>query len=563
MAIFLMLSVASNEVERHMKRLLICFAFLVFSLPVLAQVPGTIRFPTNLDTSVSLFEVANRSTSTLNGGITAGATTLTLTSAATFPTTGAITIGSEILYYQGKAGNQLTGLIRGQCNTSAASASNGAAVRGNIIACHHSAVRDALIATQTKIGSGSSTPTLGAFLVGNGLGTSAWTQITGVASNTWNVGNNTPKASNTLSLFFSNDANKPGVRWNGTSLTIQFSNNGVDWFDIASGGSGLFGTGTAGALPKFTGTSSLANSILSESGNTVTSSGNLRAALTLAAGSCSVNGAANNIAHLCASFTDMTAATAGLNNNIQLNASGASSQNHFGLGTNLTSLGSQNYTGTHIAGQFTMAHVASGNLATGIALKGGATKSNVGNVTTLLAGIESEVAVGSGGSVTESRGYNAKATVSTGVTTTTHSAYYVEQPSVTGTLTNFMGFNYAGGAGTNQWMLFTSSMTARSQLGQVSIGNSGGTYITNHSSATTTWDPANTANGAMTSTTVTITGAAVGNPCICGFSIAVPAGALLVCNITSSNTATVTLMNHTGGALDLASGTLRASFFAY
>lgn len=97
--------------------------------------------------------------------------------------------------------------------------------------------------------------------------------------------------------------------------------------------------------------------------------------------------------------------------------------------------------------------------------------------------------------------------------------------------------------------------------GGITIG--GGTAITKHLSGTKTWDPASVADGAMTSTTVTVTGAAIGNPSACGFSNAVPAGVSLTANVTATDTVTVTLTNHSGGAVDLASGTLRASVWQY
>jgi hypothetical protein len=81
--------------------------------------------------------------------------------------------------------------------------------------------------------------------------------------------------------------------------------------------------------------------------------------------------------------------------------------------------------------------------------------------------------------------------------------------------------------------------------------------------ATKTWDPPSAANGASTSTTLPVPGAVVGQPVAVGFSVAVPAGALLVGAVTALNTVTVTLMNHTGGALNLTSGTLRACVWAY
>ena len=59
---------------------------------------------------------------TLNGGISATATTLTLTSATGFPSTGGlIKIDSEQIRYSAVSGNNLTGLLRGQNSTTAAS----------------------------------------------------------------------------------------------------------------------------------------------------------------------------------------------------------------------------------------------------------------------------------------------------------------------------------------------------------------------------------------------------------------------------------------------------------
>ncbi len=73
-----------------------------------------------------------------------------------------------------------------------------------------------------------------------------------------------------------------------------------------------------------------------------------------------------------------------------------------------------------------------------------------------------------------------------------------------------------------------------------------------------TWDSADTADDATATTTVTVTGALVGDPVQVGFSLAVPAGAILTGHVTAANTVTVTLLNKTGGALNLGSGTLVA-----
>ena len=59
--------------------------------------------------------------STLNGTISAGATSITLTSGTSFPTSGVIKIDSEQIYYGSKATNVLSQLIRGYNGTTAAS----------------------------------------------------------------------------------------------------------------------------------------------------------------------------------------------------------------------------------------------------------------------------------------------------------------------------------------------------------------------------------------------------------------------------------------------------------
>lgn len=80
---------------------------------------------------------------------------------------------------------------------------------------------------------------------------------------------------------------------------------------------------------------------------------------------------------------------------------------------------------------------------------------------------------------------------------------------------------------------------------------------------TATWDAASVADGAMVSTTVGVADAALGDVAVCSLTVAVPAGALLVAHVTAVNVVTVTLFNKTGGALDLASATLRATVFRY
>ena len=74
--------------------------------------------------------VANALTTTLNGAIDASTTTIVLTSAINFPSTGTnhIQIGTEEISYTGISGSTLTGVTRGVRNTTAASHSNGATI---------------------------------------------------------------------------------------------------------------------------------------------------------------------------------------------------------------------------------------------------------------------------------------------------------------------------------------------------------------------------------------------------------------------------------------------------
>jgi hypothetical protein len=94
---------------------------------------------------------------------------------------------------------------------------------------------------------------------------------------------------------------------------------------------------------------------------------------------------------------------------------------------------------------------------------------------------------------------------------------------------------------------------------QIKLGLTGAT-ITKLLTGTKVFDWASLASGATAlNTTVTVTGAALGDVVLgCSMSVAVPAGCFLQGQVTGADTVTVTLYNISGGAVDLASGTLRA-----
>lgn len=74
--------------------------------------------------------------------------------------------------------------------------------------------------------------------------------------------------------------------------------------------------------------------------------------------------------------------------------------------------------------------------------------------------------------------------------------------------------------------------------------------------ASATWNPASIANGAEAAVDVTVPGAVLGDFAFASFSLDV-ADLVLDANVTAANTVTCVLANNTGGAVDLASGTLR------
>ncbi|WP_292324340.1 hypothetical protein [Mesorhizobium sp.] len=77
---------------------------------------------------------------------------------------------------------------------------------------------------------------------------------------------------------------------------------------------------------------------------------------------------------------------------------------------------------------------------------------------------------------------------------------------------------------------------------------------------TATFDPPSLVDGAGTTTTVTVTGAAVGDAAMASFSLDTQ-GITVTAWISAANTVSVRFQNESGGTLDLASGTLKATVF--
>lgn len=141
---------------------------------------GTTNFPSSLDTATTLVRAANKVSTTVGtGGVTNVATTITVGSTTGAPADGICVIEDEIIAYTGTTSTTITGCTRGFNGTTAASHAQGVPVYFDaIIANHHSVHTDAIVAVETKVGSGSSTPTSSTFLKGTGTGTSSWSAMT-------------------------------------------------------------------------------------------------------------------------------------------------------------------------------------------------------------------------------------------------------------------------------------------------------------------------------------------------------------------------------------------------
>lgn len=85
---------------------------------------------------------------------------------------------------------------------------------------------------------------------------------------------------------------------------------------------------------------------------------------------------------------------------------------------------------------------------------------------------------------------------------------------------------------------------------------SDGYYIPITLIGSASWNPGSIADGDEAVTDVTVTGAALGDYAVASFSVDT-ADLAISASVTATNTVTVSLLNNTGGAIDLASGTVR------
>ena len=120
--------------------------------------------------------------------------------------------------------------------------------------------------------------------------------------------------------------------------------------------------------------------------------------------------------------------------------------------------------------------------------------------------------------------------------------------------------NFGSNANTADWFNINglSSVSFTNNRGSVSGSSVLGTPWGKHISATATWDPASLGTNAETSTTLTVTGAAVGDVAMCGHTQVTADLLQLSCYVSAADTVRAVLENISAGTIDVSSGTLRA-----
>lgn len=109
------------------------------------------NYPTSASSDTNLYLAVNNKRTTLNGAINNSVTTVTVASTTGFPTSGFISIDLEIIAYTGTNATQFTGCTRGSDGTTAASHTDTTLVVHRVIAAHHNAPKDEIIAIETDL----------------------------------------------------------------------------------------------------------------------------------------------------------------------------------------------------------------------------------------------------------------------------------------------------------------------------------------------------------------------------------------------------------------------------
>ena len=130
-------------------------------LPLGGAAVGTRTYPPVINRQSNLFIAANNKTTPLASALAIDGMSLAVADASTWPTSGAVTLdepaalrtntSSEIIYFNGRAGNILTLTARAQGGTTAKAWASGKTAEMRVTAEHHNILADAIIAAETEI----------------------------------------------------------------------------------------------------------------------------------------------------------------------------------------------------------------------------------------------------------------------------------------------------------------------------------------------------------------------------------------------------------------------------
>lgn len=116
-------------------------------------------------------------TTTLNGAITDSDTTITLTDASSFSSSGSVRIGDEIITYSGKSVNDLTGCTRGTNGTTAVAHADTTAVRESTVTRYNTTDFTSLTFEVLTVASNSFTITMAISETGTGMSSAGGASI--------------------------------------------------------------------------------------------------------------------------------------------------------------------------------------------------------------------------------------------------------------------------------------------------------------------------------------------------------------------------------------------------